>query len=72
MANFVLGKALGKTKCCFTLSWELIYSKNMLGNYIRPTRSSQFNSELAKIEFKGERLPKMVLDFSYVGAANKK
>jgi aryl-alcohol dehydrogenase-like predicted oxidoreductase len=33
---------------------------------------SQFNAELAKIEIKGERLPKMVLDFSNVEAAPKK
>ncbi len=32
----------------------------------------QFNAELAKIEFKGERLPKMVLDFSNVEAPLKK
>ena len=33
---------------------------------------SQFNTELSKIEIKGERLPKMVLDFSNVEAAPKK
>ena len=32
----------------------------------------QFNTELAKIEIKGERLPKMVLDFSGVEAPPKK
>jgi aryl-alcohol dehydrogenase-like predicted oxidoreductase len=32
----------------------------------------QFNAELAKIEIKGERLPKMVLDFSDVEAPPKK
>ena len=32
----------------------------------------QFNAELSKIEIKGERLPKMVLDFSNVEAAPKK
>ena len=31
----------------------------------------QFDTELAKIEFKGERLPKMVLDFSNVEAPTK-
>ena len=33
---------------------------------------SQFNIELSKIEIKGERLPKVVLDFSNVEAAPKK
>ena len=32
----------------------------------------QFNIELAKIEIKGERLPKFVLDFSDVEASPKK
>ena len=32
---------------------------------------TQFGTELAKIEFKGERLPKMVLDFSNVEAPPK-
>ena len=32
---------------------------------------TQFNTELSKIEIKGERLPKMVLDFSNVEAALK-
>ena len=32
----------------------------------------QFDTELAKIEIKGERLPKMVLDFSNVEAPPKK
>jgi chemotaxis receptor (MCP) glutamine deamidase CheD len=32
----------------------------------------QFNIELAKIEIKGERLPKFVLDFSDVEAPPKK
>jgi aryl-alcohol dehydrogenase-like predicted oxidoreductase len=32
----------------------------------------QFKTELAKIEIKGERLPKMVLDFSGVEAPPKK
>ena len=31
----------------------------------------QFNTELSKIEIKGERLPKMVLDFSDVEAPPK-
>ena len=31
----------------------------------------QFNTELSKIEIKGERLPKMVLDFSDVEAPLK-
>jgi hypothetical protein len=33
---------------------------------------NQFNTELSKIEIKGERLPKMVLDFSNVEAPPKK
>jgi aryl-alcohol dehydrogenase-like predicted oxidoreductase len=33
---------------------------------------SQFKTELSKIEIKGERLPKMVLDFSGVEAPAKK
>ena len=37
-----------------------------------PDELPQFNAELAKIEFKGERLPKMVLDFSNVEAPLKK
>lgn len=32
----------------------------------------QFNTELSKIEIKGERLPKFVLDFSDVEAPTKK
>jgi aryl-alcohol dehydrogenase-like predicted oxidoreductase len=32
----------------------------------------QFNTELSKIEIKGERLPKVVLDFSNVEAPPKK
>lgn len=37
-----------------------------------PDELKQFNTELSKIEIKGERLPKMVLDFSDVEAAQKK
>ena len=37
-----------------------------------PEEIKQFNTELAKIEIKGERLPKMVLDFSNVEAPQKK
>ena len=37
-----------------------------------PDELNQFNTELSKIEIKGERLPKMVLDFSNVEAASKK
>jgi aryl-alcohol dehydrogenase-like predicted oxidoreductase len=37
-----------------------------------PDEIKQFNTELSKIEIKGERLPKMVLDFSGVEAPPKK
>jgi hypothetical protein len=33
---------------------------------------NEFNTALAKIEIKGERLPKFVLDFSDVEAPSKK
>jgi len=37
-----------------------------------PDESKQFNADLAKVEFKGERLPQMVLAFSDVEAPLKK
>lgn len=47
--------------------------ENIGADHVRfsPIEMNQFNSELANIEIKGERLPKAVLDFSDVEAPSK-
>ena len=48
--------------------------ENIGSDHVRFTgdEMKQFNLDLAKIEVKGERLPKAVLDFSNVEAPAKK